>query len=141
MVKDRRQYFKNYYDKVARKRRGNKKLIPSVTTGLSKNVSMYNKVRHALMRRKALEIINGSPYLKCVKCGCSEYRLLEINHINGGGRQELISLRGENLYALILRGKRKIDDLDIRCKLCNNLHFIELKLGKKVSRRYSLKWK
>jgi hypothetical protein len=141
MNKDRTQYFKNYYDKVGRVRRGHKKSNPVIVTGLSKKHTAYNKTRHDLMRRKALEMIQGSTDLKCIKCGCKEYNLLEINHINGGGRQEFISLKGENLYALILRGKRKTEDLDLRCKLCNNLYFIEKKFGKKISDRYKLEWK
>ena len=140
MKRDRKEYHKKYYNDVARERRGHNKHKILIRTGLSKTNPLYSKTRHALMRRMALEMIQGSKNLKCVICGCTEYELLEINHINGGGRQELISLKGENLYALIIRGRRKTNDLDIRCKMCNILHFIGLKYGSKVAKRYKLKW-
>ena len=110
------------------------------TPGLSKDIPAYNKVRHASMRRRAMEKIQGTSNLVCIKCGCSEYKLLEINHVDGGGRKERLLMKGENIYALILNNKRTVKDLDIRCKMCNILYFIELKYGIEVSERYKLLW-
>jgi hypothetical protein len=47
------------------------------------SISRNNRVRHETLCKVAN---NDIP--TCVSCGCSDIRLLEINHKNGGGRQE-----------------------------------------------------
>jgi hypothetical protein len=72
---------------------------------------------------------DGEP--KCANCGCDDQRILEINHINGGGTQE--SKKGRlngGFYADIYMGRRDTSDLNLLCKVCNALHYLELKLGK-----------
>ena len=81
-------------------------------------------------RLRVLNIIsNGNPI--CNRCGCSDTRLLEINHINGGGSQENKHGSGvTNFLNDIYNGKRKTDDLEILCRVCNARHYLELKYGK-----------
>jgi hypothetical protein len=59
---------------------------------------------------------------RCRKCGCNDVRVLQVNHIGGGGIKELRTriskMRGE-----ILRGERK--DLDILCSNCNIIYEFE----------------
>jgi len=71
---------------------------------------------------------NGKPV--CVNCGCDDIRFLEINHINGGGYQDTKGCRGSRFYQIIKQGKRKTDDLNILCRICNAWHALELKYGK-----------
>ena len=75
-----------------------------------------------------LNIISGNnPH--CVRCGCDDIRLLEINHKNGGGKKDW----GSNprlFYRDICKGIRKTDDLELLCKVCNAWHALELKYGK-----------
>jgi hypothetical protein len=64
---------------------------------------------------------------KCVSCQETNPRVLQVNHKNGGGLKEL---RGQlNFYTNILAGRRKIDDLDLRCANCNILY--EYECGRK----------
>jgi hypothetical protein len=79
------------------------------------------RVRDIALRR----IAGGVP--RCAGCGCTDVRLLEVNHKNGGGRTEHRKLGAGVLVRLVARGKRAIDDLDLRCKVCNALHAIGLK--------------
>jgi hypothetical protein len=54
--------------------------------------------------------------------------ILEINHINGGGRSEMkYHYKNRNIHFLrdIVLGVRKKDDLEIRCKVCNIFYYIE----------------
>jgi len=80
-------------------------------------------------RANILNIISNNNPL-CVRCGCDDIRLLEVNHKNGGGGKEL---RGGKLsskfYQDICAGKRKTDDLELLCKVCNSWHYLELKFG------------
>ena len=90
----------------------------------------YMKKRRKELRIKLLNIIsNGN--ICCVKCGCDDIRLLEINHKNGRGNKELQKgKKSLKFYDDILKGKRKTDDLELLCRICNNLHYLELKFGK-----------
>lgn len=78
-------------------------------------------------RMTVLNIISGGePH--CVRCGCDDVRLLEINHKEGGGNQEYNN--GIRLFYRNIRdGKRKTDDLELLCKICNAHHALELRFG------------
>ena len=71
---------------------------------------------------------------KCVYCGCDDIKVLEVNHINGGGVKELHST--PNFKLDIVSGRRKIDDLEVTCRVCNAWHYIK----EKVSGEWKIKW-
>jgi hypothetical protein len=77
-------------------------------------------------REKVLRCI--STELKCVRCGCDMFEILEINHKNGGGHKET-KYKINEFHRKILSGERKTNDLEILCKPCNVIHYIELKYG------------
>lgn len=78
-------------------------------------------------RREAVLRV-GRGVATCRGCGCDAFGLLEINHINGGGVKEFARI-GPKFYRDIANQKRGIEDLDIRCKVCNARHALELKFG------------
>ncbi len=85
-----------------------------------------------ILRRKVMNII-GKGIIECVNCKCDMFEALEINHKKGGGNKEQILNYGgdsRRYYRAIVNGERKTDDLEITCRLCNSLHYLELKLGK-----------
>lgn len=96
------------------------------------------------VRAKALELV-GKGIVAC-KCGCDKPELLEINHINGGGakemREQTVSrckhYNNQMFYQDIVQGRRAIDDLELLCKPCNGIHYLELKYGPLP---YEIKWK
>jgi len=93
----------------------------------SRRETARKSVRKARIR--ALEMIaRGKPV--CGNCGCDDVRLLEINHINGGGFQEWKKCPGSRFIDKINRGDRKIDDLNILCRVCNAQDYLERKYGK-----------
>jgi len=63
---------------------------------------------------------------KCVYCGCDNMDALEVNHKNGGGYQEQKRLRKKGststFYLHILKGRRRTDDLELTCSICNQWH-------------------
>lgn len=92
------------------------------------NCSFYNK-----RKLKALNIV-GKGNLICSNCGCKDVRILEINHINGGGYKEYKNIRNKSSRTAILTneivmGRRTIDDLNILCHVCNHAYFVKLKYG------------
>lgn len=79
---------------------------------------------------------------KCVHCGCTIKGALEINHRNGGGRKEKKeyygALTSRSFYYDILSGRRKIDDLELTCRICNAYHY--LKIIKKIPGEWKIEW-
>lgn len=72
---------------------------------------------------------NNNP--TCENCGCDDTKLLEVNHKNGGGNKELQRGKNTNKFMWdIYMGRRKTDDLNLLCRVCNSLHYLELKYGK-----------
>ena len=100
---------------------GRKKIYPSTKEGV--------KIYRDNKRRKAMNIISNNN-ISCINCNCDKFELLEINHKNGGGREERRQKNYRSplyFYNAIINGERSTDDLDILCKICNTLHYISLK--------------
>lgn len=97
----------------------------------SKEHRLESGQRSRLLRRRRLCFkISGSNEPRCVRCGCDDMRLLEINHKNGGGNTEMQKGKNSNqFYAAILKGERPVDDLELLCKPCNAIHYLETKYG------------
>lgn len=92
------------------------------------NPEVYRAINMSCMkntRMKALAIVD--PKLQCANCGCQHIELLEINHKHGGGNKEKKQTRkvGTNFYSDIINGKRKTEDLNLLCRVCNSLYYIE----------------
>jgi len=94
------------------------------------NLKNYQKIKMLVFK-----MLGGA---RCNRCMCDNLNFLEINHINGGGKKEGTVL-GENIYQLIASGKRKTDDLEVTCKLCNALHYIELNHPNLIG-EYEISW-
>jgi hypothetical protein len=80
--------------------------------------------------RKVMALLLVSGSIRCVVCQCEDIRVLAINHINGDGHKD--KKRKKNrapLYAEIVAGQRKVDDLEVTCANCNVLH--EYKLARR----------
>lgn len=95
------------------------------------------KIQYNNRKRKAMEMVGG---VKCKRCGCDEIDYLEYNHTNGGGCKEWRSVGFMSMTDRILTGKRSTKGLEILCRVCNALEFLERKNGKQ-SKRYKIIWK
>ena len=100
---------------------------------------MKNKMAARARKRRRLRclemIAGGEP--KCARCGCDDLRFLEMNHKFGGGGDERY-LKGPNgariptgydMQNSILNGSRGVEDLEVLCRPCNAIHWLELKHG------------
>jgi hypothetical protein len=93
--------------------------------------------------RALSKIVNGGQ-IECFNCGCTDERILEINHKNGDGRMERRIMgkarsAGVTMWNAILYHGRGVDDLDIRCRVCNALYYIELKYPE-TGERIKVRW-
>lgn len=105
-----------------------------------KRLTNPESIRYRELRTKVLEKLGN----KCIYCGCDIPEALEINHKNGGGSVD-INPRKRNrssrqFYLDILSGRRKTDDLELTCRVCNSVHYlVELKgLGEHWKVLYTL---
>ncbi len=91
-------------------------------------IKAMTAARRAQDRAAVLRLV-GNGKVECVRCGCDKPELLEINHKDGGGTQEKKRLGAGQVYRDILKLKRAIDDLELCCRVCNALHYLEMKYG------------
>jgi hypothetical protein len=82
--------------------------------------------QHRRVREKAMDRIGGK---KCFNCGCTNFSILEINHINGGGRKELKAKQNRQLYRDIVNDKVNLNEYNVLCRVCNALHYVQDILG------------
>ena len=74
----------------------------------------YNLRSPRFIRIKALVTLGG----KCVKCGFTDYRALQIDHIEGGGHKEILKHR-KQMYGRIARGEHDKTKYQLLCANCN----------------------
>ena len=86
----------------------------------------YDKEAYKRLRMKAFEQLGGA---RCCNCGCDIFTILEINHVNGGGRVELKIKQSRQLYRDIARGCVDVTEYNVLCRVCNALHYVESVLG------------
>ena len=127
LLKKRNEWRKNNKDKDS----------ASYKRWKEKNPDEYKKSwkNHNINRRKNT-LLKISPNLCCNRCGCDKFELLEINHINGGGLKE-VGRKNQAFVSKILSGERSVNDLEILCKMCNILHYVQMKFGPQP---YTLDW-
>ena len=82
--------------------------------------------QHKKVREKAMNRLGGR---HCVNCGCVEFSILEINHVNGGGRMELKRRQNRQLYRDIVNDKVDLSEYNVLCRVCNALHYVQDILG------------
>ena len=85
-----------------------------------------NKNSRERIKSKVFELLGN----KCIKCGFSDWRALQIDHINGSkiphknrGKFKDVGL---NLCSAILRGERKLSEFQLLCANCNWIKRFEL---------------
>jgi len=83
-------------------------------------VASSKKYRDRL-RSAALAFLGG----KCVKCGFSDERALQIDHINGGGRKEFLEIHAHGIHKKILETPGSLSEYQLLCANCNWIKRVE----------------
>jgi hypothetical protein len=78
----------------------------------------------------------GGP--RCVRCGCTDIRLLDVNHIGGVNANE-DRRHGTRFYEAILSGVVSSAGLNVLCRPCNILDYVERKWPE-LAGTYALSW-
>ena len=80
-----------------------------------KKVHEYDHTKYWTMRFKVLEILGN----KCNKCPVNDFRVLQIDHINGGGYKEIKRLKSEGILRKILKHPDPQSEYQLLCANCN----------------------
>lgn len=86
-----------------------------------KKEAIIENQRRRLMnyRKEAIKLLGG----KCIVCDETDIRVLQINHKNSDAF--LLKENGHVFWINIVKGYRKLDDLDIRCANHNIIYEYE----------------
>ena len=84
------------------------------------------RIQHRRVREAAMDKLGGRT---CSNCGCDQFKILEINHILGGGRKALKETQNRQLYRSIVNDKVNLNEYNVLCRVCNALHYVEIVLG------------
>lgn len=82
--------------------------------------------QHQRVREMAMEQLGGK---YCSNCGCDDFSILEINHLNGGGRKALKSGSNRQLSYDIVKDRVDLSEYNVLCRVCNALHYVKDILG------------
>ena len=91
--------------------------------------SMANLKRNLRLKLQVIALLGG----KCSRCGEADSRVLQVNHCNGGGRNEIRQTYHGTypFYRAIVSGERPSNDLELLCANHNILYEYERgKIGK-----------
>jgi len=97
------------------------------------SIKEYHKEYYEKIRTGVLSKID--PAMKCAMCGCDDTRLLEVNHIKGGGKKEQQTFKednhrsSQNIIMLIHKDKKDTEDLNLLCRVCNSIDHLERVYG------------
>ena len=87
-----------------------------------------NRYYHKL-RYRMITILGG----KCVKCGVRDNRVLQVDHINGGGNKEFKKRGNMGVYLKILKNQ---EGYQLLCANCNQIKKYENHENKKTVYNY-----
>jgi hypothetical protein len=73
----------------------------------------WNKRAYRILRADVITKLGG----KCVRCGFSDIRALQVDHVNGGGRQEINSTDTRTYLLRILENNS--GKYQLLCANCN----------------------
>ena len=72
------------------------------------------------LKTQIFELLGG----KCIKCGCSDFRCLQIDHINGGGQKERKKFPSHKMFYMYVLKQLRVGSKDYQC-LCANCNWIK----------------
>ena len=78
----------------------------------------YFKDRRRALRAAALAHLGGV----CCRCGFSDVRALQIDHVNGGGSKEHRAIRNDGIHRKVLAGE---PGYQLLCANCNWIKRVE----------------
>jgi len=100
----------------------NKKYYEKNKEKLNKKTALNNKVWRRRKRTEALKLLGN----KCIKCGFSDIRALQVDHINGGGSEDKKSKGRASYFNYVIKSVlKKENKFQLLCANCNWIKRVE----------------
>lgn len=99
----RKEYYLKYYEKI------------------KERVRIYSQKKYSGRRKRIIDALGG----KCIRCGFTDIRALQIDHVNGHGgreRKSTINFSHDRYERMIMENK---DRYQILCANCNWIKRVE----------------
>ena len=82
-------------------------------------VNRWARLRHQKIRREVLVLLGN----KCTRCGFDNWKALQIDHINGGGRQDIESFSSNVAYLSAVKAsvEKQENKYQLLCANCNQI--------------------
>lgn len=109
-LKENREYMKKYM-RARRKKDG---ALP------------WDRDYYKRLKAKVVRALGGP---RCNECGCTVEKILEVNHLRGGGQKEAKNGSSIQLYRRIARGDFRPGEFNMLCRVCNAAHYVRKLLG------------
>jgi len=81
-------------------------------------LTINNAKRRQTIKIKAMELLGG---LFCKKCGYTDIRALQIDHVKGGGSKETKKIQTMGVYKKIINDPSCRADYQVLCANCNRI--------------------
>lgn len=107
-----------YYQKYRRENKEKIRLWRKKYYQTEKYKSWARSWRKKYLRKLRIKVINQFGG-KCVNCGFNDWRALQIDHINGGGRKDPEVLKKTYSYHKYLLKTKDINKYQLLCANCN----------------------
>jgi len=122
--KKRQKYMKKYYEIKKNRKRINKQAQQYYLNHPEKREERYKKrkEKYRRVKREVFRLLGN----KCVRCGFSDIRALQLDHIKGGGGIERRKIGSSMyLYFYIIKQLKKGKGFDKYQLLCANCNWIK----------------
>ena len=117
-----KEWYRQHPDYLRNREKIRRKINLKYKETFNKRVSRYQSMTGYKLKLKVIEMLGG----KCCVCGISDPRVLQVNHLKGGGGKDRAKYGYSSGYwSAIISGRRSTEDLDLRCANCNILYEYE----------------
>ncbi|MBV6446346.1 MAG: hypothetical protein IFNCLDLE_02639 [Ignavibacteriaceae bacterium] len=134
-----REYYESHKEKLKETSRkwylaNREKRIEQSKANRPKYRAKKNEYSKRVWREQRIALINqvSNGSNKCLRCGFSDIRALQIDHVNGGGRAEVRNTKFRNPYRYGKHIAKNPEDYQVLCANCNWIKRDENKEYKKV---------
>jgi hypothetical protein len=87
----------------------------SITYAHQRKIHHQSAAYHRKIKKKLFDRMGG----QCIKCGFSDYRVLQVDHINGRGKKDRLGTH--QLYLHILKDNLWKEKYQLLCANCNQI--------------------
>lgn len=104
------------FDSDRKKNPGSRLVQERTRNKYRKEIGERQRIWYLKLKEEVFVILGN----KCVRCGFTDRRALQVDHVNGGGHQEIKNLSAQQRYFNVLRStKLKENKYQLLCANCN----------------------